>query len=192
MKRNTLIDNKDIPFVRTSMEKFNYCIICIYEWIVALFAMVFILPIALLFHTVKLMYLMYTEFYMKFRSYSDEFDFYSIKDIWSVNIKCMFKPQTPHVIKHISFYHVDKPELIEDFIIDCFKEFVESENATDPNVGPALSVKITKEIYEDIKRLEQMYENKHYSLLHPYCNKYDAFKLNIVNRIMKHHKDMWT
>lgn len=192
MKRHNLIDSKDIPFVRTNMEKFNYCIICMYEWIVALFAMIFILPIALLIHTFKLMYLMYTEFYMHFRSYSDEFDFYSIKDIWSVNIKCMFKPQTPHVIKHISFYHVDKPELIEDFIIDSFKEFVESEDATNPNVGPALSVKITKEIYEDIKRLEQMYENNHCSLLKPYWNKYDAFKLNIVNRIMKHHKDMWT
>ena len=186
MKPNNLIDSKDIPFVRTNMEKFNYCIICIYEWVVALFAMVFVLPIALLVHMFKLMYLMYTEFYMHFRSYSDEFDFYSVKDIWS-SIKCMFTPQTPHVIKHISFYHVDKPELIEDFIIDCFKEFVESEHATNPNVGPALSIKITKEIYEDIKRLEQMYGNHHYSLY-----KYEAFKLNIVNRIMKHHKDMWT
>lgn len=192
MKMNNLIDKKDIPLVRTNIEKINYCIICVYEWIVALFAMVFILPIALLVHMFKLMYLMYTEFYMNFRSYSDEFDFYSLKDIWS-NINCMFKPQTPHVIKHISFYHVDKPELIEDFIIDCFKEFVESEHATNPNVGPALSVKITKEIYDDIKRLEQMHEKcDHCSLLNPYWNKYDAFKLNIVNRIMKHHKDMWT
>lgn len=191
MKMNNLIDNKDIPFVRTKMEKFNYCIICLYEWIVALFAMVFILPIASLIHMFKLMSLMYSEFYMRFRSYSDEFEFYSIKDIWTVDIKCMFKPQTPHVIKHISFYHVDKPELIEDFIIDCFKEFVEGEHATNPDVGPALSTKITKDIYEDIKRLEQMYENDYYSSSFNW-NKYDAFKLNIVNRIMKHHKNMWT
>lgn len=191
MKLNNLIDKKDMSFVRTKMEKFNYCIICIYEWTVALFAMVFILPIASLIHMFKLMSLMYSEFYMHFRSYSDEFEFYSIKDIWTVNIKCMFEPQTPHVIKHISFYHVDKPELIEDFIIDCFKEFVEGEHALDSDVGPALSTKITKDIYEDIKRLEQMYENDYYSSSFNW-NKYEAFKLNIVNRIMKHHKSMWT
>ena len=116
------------------------------------------IPFICLKHYFTIVYNAYKELYYipeKWLRYGEFFNFHT-------HFKIFYTPQTTWLLKLCSFYHQDKPELLEDIMLNAFESWYYDENGKNEYLNPEIK-KTTQKIANQIKQYRNVIQNKNHN-----------------------------
>lgn len=154
------------------------------------FAIVFIIPLIILFWLLpKWIYYTYYDFILigKYRCQ------FSLNDTFSRDIYLMFHPCLQYILKHYGIYHKDKPELIDDILIDTYIDYIENEDGINEGCYNGEDAEsLYNKIIEWKLKCKSVDSSSVYEKDIRLCTKLEKEKREIVNKIFKIHTKLWT